>query len=64
MKLLFVTQQLNRDYVSAEASPGRSMHVYLVTKVVNSVLPGVHETMTATEVQAHCEDDAWKVTIS
>ena len=64
VKRLYLTQQLNPEFQGASFTPSVPPHVYLVTKVVGSVLPGVHEVLSCEQVDAHCRDEDWSVTIS
>jgi len=63
MKKLTVVQQLNPGYLGPEHTPDIEAHVYLVTQVINSTEPPVHDTLTKAEVNEYAESKDWIVTI-
>ncbi len=65
MKSLFVTQQFNPEFRGHDAQGEWSWpHTYLVTKVINAVGPAIHESLKQGDVEAFCDDEDWKVTIT
>ena len=59
MKMLFLTQRYAHDATAEDLT-----YDYLVTKVVNSIVPAVGTTLDNEKADEYCGDGDWKVTIS
>ncbi len=59
MKMLFLIQRHAKD-----ATAEKLTYEYLVTKVINSILPPIGTVLSEAKCADYCNTDTWKVTIS
>ena len=63
MKKLTVVQQLNPGYLGPEHTPDIPSHQYVVTQLVNSTVPVLHEHLTEDQLKKYCTSKDWTVTV-
>ncbi len=64
MKRLTVNQRLNPEYLGPGITDDKPKQVYVVTKLVNALMPEIGEALTAKRLEWYCDSDDWTVTVT